>query len=36
MKIRVVLEPTEDAGYTADVPFLPGCISKEKVFKTPR
>jgi predicted RNase H-like HicB family nuclease len=28
MKIRVVLEPSEDGGYTAYVPFLPGCISE--------
>jgi predicted RNase H-like HicB family nuclease len=28
MKLRVVLEPSEDGGYTAIVPALPGCISE--------
>ena len=28
MKLRIVLEPSEDAGYTAIVPSLPGCISE--------
>jgi predicted RNase H-like HicB family nuclease len=28
MKIKVVLEPSEDGGYTAYVPSLPGCISE--------
>ena len=28
MKIKVVLEPSEDGGYTAIVPSLPGCISE--------
>lgn len=28
MKIKVVLEPSEDRGYTAYVPSLPGCISE--------
>jgi predicted RNase H-like HicB family nuclease len=28
MKLRVVLEPSEDEGYTAIVPALPGCISE--------
>ena len=28
MKLRVVLEPSEDGGYTATVPALPGCISE--------
>ena len=28
MKLRVVLEPSEDGGYTASVPALPGCISE--------
>jgi predicted RNase H-like HicB family nuclease len=27
MKLRVVLEPSEDGGYTVTVPALPGCIS---------
>ena len=28
MKLRVVLEPSEDGGFTALVPALPGCISE--------
>lgn len=28
MKIQVVLEPSEDGGYTVTVPSLPGCISE--------
>jgi predicted RNase H-like HicB family nuclease len=28
MKLRVVLEPSEEGGYTAHVPSLPGCISE--------
>ena len=28
MKLRVVLEPSEEGGYTAIVPALPGCISE--------
>ena len=28
MKLRVVLEPSEDGGYTVQVPALPGCISE--------
>jgi len=28
MKVKVVLEPSEDGGYTAVVPALPGCISE--------
>jgi len=28
MKIKVYLEPSEDGGYTAIVPSLPGCISE--------
>jgi len=28
MKLRIVLEPSEDGGYTAYVPSLPGCISE--------
>jgi predicted RNase H-like HicB family nuclease len=28
MKLRVVLEPSKDGGYTAFVPALPGCISE--------
>ncbi len=28
MTLKVVLEPSEDGGYTAIVPALPGCISE--------
>lgn len=28
MKMKVVLEPSEDGGYTVYVPALPGCISE--------
>ncbi|MEW5987787.1 MAG: type II toxin-antitoxin system HicB family antitoxin [Chloroflexota bacterium] len=28
MKLRVVLEPSDEGGYTVYVPALPGCISE--------
>ncbi len=28
MNVRVVLEPSDEGGYTAVVPSLPGCISE--------
>ncbi len=28
MRLRVVLVPSEEGGYTAHVPSLPGCISE--------
>jgi len=28
MRLRVVLEPSEEGGYTVTVPSLPGCISQ--------
>ena len=28
MKLRIVLEPSEEGGYTVTVPALPGCISE--------
>jgi predicted RNase H-like HicB family nuclease len=28
MKLKIVLEPSEEGGYTATVPVLPGCISE--------
>ncbi len=28
MKLKVVLEPSEEGGYTVFVPALPGCISE--------
>ena len=37
MKIKIYLEPSEEGGYTAIVPSLPGCISegdtKEEALK---
>jgi len=40
MKIKIYLEPSEDGGYTAIVPSLPGCISegdtKEEAIKNIR
>ena len=28
MKLKVILEPSEEGGYTVHVPALPGCISQ--------
>jgi predicted RNase H-like HicB family nuclease len=28
MKLKIILEPSQDGGYTAIVPSLPGCISE--------
>ena len=28
MKLQVILEPSEDGGFTVYVPALPGCISE--------
>lgn len=28
MKLKVILEPSEEGGYTALAPSLPGCISE--------
>ncbi len=40
MKIQVILEPSDEGGYTAIVPALPGCISegntKEEALKNIR
>jgi predicted RNase H-like HicB family nuclease len=40
MKLKIILEPSEDGGYTAIVPSLPGCISegdtKEEALKSIR
>jgi predicted RNase H-like HicB family nuclease len=37
MRIKIILEPSEEGGYTAVVPSLPGCISegnsKEETLK---
>ena len=40
MKIKVILEPSDEGGYTAIAPSLPGCISegdtKEEALKNVR
>jgi predicted RNase H-like HicB family nuclease len=40
MKLKIILEPSEDGGYTTIVPSLPGCISegdtKEEALKNIR
>ncbi len=40
MTLRIVLEPSEEGGFTATVPSLPGCISegrdKEEALKNIR
>ena len=40
MKLKVVLEPSDDGGFTVFVPTLPGCISegesKEEAVKNIR
>ncbi len=40
MKIQVILEPSDEGGFTATVPSLPGCISegntREEVLKNIR
>ena len=28
MKLKIVLQPSEDGGFTAFVPSLPGCLSE--------
>ena len=33
MKLKVVLEKSEEGGYTAIVPSLPGCISEGDTLK---
>ncbi|MBI4727769.1 type II toxin-antitoxin system HicB family antitoxin [candidate division TA06 bacterium] len=33
MKFKVVLEPSEEGGYTAFVPSLPGCISEGETLE---
>jgi predicted RNase H-like HicB family nuclease len=33
MKLRVVLEPSDEGGYTVFVPTLPGCISEGNSVK---
>ena len=33
MRIRVILEPSEEGGYTVYVPSLPGCISEGETIE---
>ena len=33
MKLKVVLEPQEEGGYTVYVPSLPGCISQGETYE---
>jgi predicted RNase H-like HicB family nuclease len=33
LKLKVVLEPQEEGGYTVYVPSLPGCISEGETTK---
>lgn len=33
MNIKVVLEPSEEGGYTVCVPSLPGCISEGETIE---
>lgn len=33
MKLKVVLEPSDEGGYTAVVPSLPGCVSEGETSK---
>jgi predicted RNase H-like HicB family nuclease len=36
MRLKIVLEPSEDGGYTAHVPALPGCNSEGKTLDEAR
>ena len=33
MKLKVIVEPSDEGGYTVYVPSLPGCISEGDTFK---
>jgi len=33
MKIKVLLEPSDEGGYTVSVPSLPGCISEGETIE---
>ncbi|MFB2897531.1 type II toxin-antitoxin system HicB family antitoxin [Aerosakkonemataceae cyanobacterium BLCC-F50] len=33
MKLKVVLEPSDEGGYTVYVPSLPGCISEGETIE---
>ncbi len=36
MRLKIVFEPSEDGGYTAHVPALPGCISEGETLEEAR
>lgn len=36
MRLKVVFEPSEEGGYTAYVPALPGCISEGDTLNAAR
>lgn len=36
MRLKVVFEPSDDGGYTAYVPSLPGCISEGDTLEEAR
>ncbi len=33
MRLKVILEPSEEGGYTVHVPSLPGCISEGETLE---
>ncbi|NSW76706.1 MAG: type II toxin-antitoxin system HicB family antitoxin [Candidatus Atribacteria bacterium] len=33
MRIKVILEPSEEGGYTVYVPSLPGCVSEGETIE---
>jgi predicted RNase H-like HicB family nuclease len=33
MKLKIVLEPSDEGGYTVTVPSLPGCVSEGNTKK---
>jgi predicted RNase H-like HicB family nuclease len=33
MKLKVILEPSDEGGFTVYVPSLPGCISEESTME---
>jgi predicted RNase H-like HicB family nuclease len=36
VRLRIVYEPSDEGGYTADVPALPGCISEGDTLEEAR
>lgn len=33
MRVKVIVEPSEEGGYTVYIPSLPGCISEGETFE---